>query len=162
MVTSIFIAWRLLCREPYRSCCFERGAFVVRMTNSPFEPLSGDVGIILSVIEALSSSPGSSESSACIRPRPPNTPADGVCLDEALFIFARADWFSEVFSRSASSWLPHRLARVMGVSPNAFFMEVLAPLRTRNLAISLLDCWPQTRWRAVSPFWFWMSRLTLF
>ena len=39
--------------------------------------------MILSVMEALNSSPGSNASSSCIRPRPPKTPDDGVYLLEA-------------------------------------------------------------------------------
>ena len=39
--------------------------------------------MILSVMEALNSNPGSNASSACIWPRPPKTPEDGVYLLEA-------------------------------------------------------------------------------
>ena len=67
----MFIGYRLLCLEPCRSACLENGALVDRITNSPLEDLSGEVGIILSVMDALNSNPGSLMSVACIWPRPP-------------------------------------------------------------------------------------------
>ena len=61
---------------------------------------------------------------------------------------------SDVFKSIARSVWPNLVAKVTGVSPNAFLTCVEAPQRTKNLASSSFGDYPQQRCNAVSPLAF--------